>query len=46
MKVNAVSKMRKILFMVAWRRIEANCLVVFIFKESIPVKVEFEAKPE
>jgi uncharacterized OsmC-like protein len=44
MKVNVVSKTRKALLEAAWRRTEANCPVVFIFKENIPVKVEFELK--
>ncbi|MBC7091920.1 MAG: OsmC family protein [Nitrososphaeria archaeon] len=26
----------------AWRRTEANCPVLYIFREPIPVKVEFE----
>ena len=46
MKVTVVSKTRKALLEAAWRRTEANCPVVFIFKENIPVKVEFEAKGE
>jgi putative redox protein len=46
MKVNVSSKTRKALLEAAWRRTEANCPVVFIFKENIPVKVEFEAKQE
>ena len=44
MKVNVVSKTRKALLEAAWRRTEANCPMVFIFKENIPVKVEFELK--
>lgn len=44
MKVNVASKTRKALLEAAWRRTEANCPVVFIFKENIPVKVEFELK--
>jgi uncharacterized OsmC-like protein len=44
MKVNVVSKTRKALLEAAWRRTEANCPVVFIYKENIPVKVEFELK--
>jgi len=44
MKVNVVSKTRKALLEAAWRRTEANCPVVFIFKEKIPVNVEFEVK--
>ncbi|MCW4043958.1 MAG: OsmC family protein [Candidatus Bathyarchaeota archaeon] len=46
MKVAVSAKGRKELLEGAWRRTEANCPVLFIFKESIPVKVEFEAKPE
>jgi uncharacterized OsmC-like protein len=46
MKVNASSKARKELLDAAWRRTEANCPVLFIFKEPTPVKVEFEGKNE
>jgi uncharacterized OsmC-like protein len=46
MKVNVSSKARKELLDAAWRRTEANCPVLFIFKETIPVKVEFEGKTE
>jgi uncharacterized OsmC-like protein len=46
MKVNVVSKARKELVDAAWRRTEANCPVLFIFKEPTPVKVEFEGKTE
>jgi uncharacterized OsmC-like protein len=46
MKVNVSSKARKELLEGAWRRTEANCPVLFIFKEPIQVKVEFEAKQE
>jgi uncharacterized OsmC-like protein len=46
MKVNASSDARKELLEAAWRRTEANCPVVFIFKEQTPVKVEFEGKTE
>ena len=46
MKVNVSSKARKELLEAAWRRTEANCPVMFIFKEPTPVKVEFEAKQE
>jgi len=37
---------RKELLRAAWRRTEANCPVMFIFKEPIPVKVEFEVVPK
>jgi uncharacterized OsmC-like protein len=46
MKVNVSSKTRKELLEAAWRRTEANCPVPSIFKEPMPVKVEFEAKQE
>ena len=46
MKVNASSDARKELLEAAWRRTEANCPVVFIFKEPTAVKVEFEGKME
>ncbi len=46
MKVNALSDARKELLDAAWRRTEANCPVVSIFKEPIPVKIEFEGKAE
>ena len=46
MKVNVVSKARKELVEAAWRRTEANCPVLFVFKEPTPVKVEFEGKTE
>jgi uncharacterized OsmC-like protein len=46
MKVNASSKARKELLDAAWRRTEANCPVLYIFKYPIPVKVEFEGKSE
>ena len=46
MKVNVSSKARKELIDAAWRRTEANCPVLFIFKEPTSVKVEFESKTE
>jgi uncharacterized OsmC-like protein len=46
MKVNVSAKARKELLEGAWRRTEANCPVLSIFKDPIPVKVEFEAKQE
>jgi uncharacterized OsmC-like protein len=36
------AKTRKELLEAAWRRTEANCPVLSIFKEPIPLKVEFE----
>jgi putative redox protein len=44
MKVNISSKARKALVEAAWRRTEAGCPVLFVYKESIPVKVEVEVK--
>jgi hypothetical protein len=46
MKVNVSSKTRKELLEAAWRRTEANCPVLLIFKDPTPVKVEFESKTE
>jgi uncharacterized OsmC-like protein len=46
MKVNVVSNARKELVEAAWRRTEANCPVLIIFKDPSPVKVEFESKTE
>ena len=46
MKVIVSAKARKELLEGAWRRTEANCPVLSIFKEPISVKVEFEAKQE
>ncbi len=40
MKVNIASSARKSLVEAAWRRTEANCPVLFAYKEAVPVKVE------
>jgi uncharacterized OsmC-like protein len=40
MKVNIASKTRQQLVEAAWRRTEAVCPVIAVFKENIPVKVE------
>ena len=40
MKVNVAAKARKQLINAIWRRTEANCPVVKIFTESIPIQVE------
>jgi uncharacterized OsmC-like protein len=45
-KTKVCAAVRKELLEGAWRRTEANCPVLFIFKEPIPVKVEFEVVPE
>lgn len=42
MKVNIVSSARKALVEAAWRRTEARCPVLFVYKEQIPVKVEVD----
>jgi len=44
MKVNIESKVRKALVEAAWRRTEASCPVLFVHKESVPVKVDLEIK--
>jgi uncharacterized OsmC-like protein len=44
MKVNIASKARKALVEAAWRRTEAGCPVMIVYKESIPVKVDVEIK--
>ncbi len=44
MKVKIVSKTRKALVEAAWRRTEAGCPVLFVYKESVPVKVDVEIK--
>jgi putative redox protein len=46
MKVNIKSKARKGLVEAAWRRTEANCPVLYVYKEPIPVKVEVDIKTE
>jgi uncharacterized OsmC-like protein len=45
-KVTVSAKARKELLEGAWRRTEANCPVISIFTEPIPVRIEFEAKQE
>ncbi len=44
MKVKIESKARQGLVEAAWRRTEAGCPVLFVYKESVPVKVEAEIK--
>jgi putative redox protein len=46
MKVNIASKARKALVEAVWRRTEAACPVLFVYREPIPVKVEVEIKAE
>jgi uncharacterized OsmC-like protein len=46
MKVSVSAKARQALLEGAWRRTEANCPVISIFTEPIPVKVEFTIEQE
>jgi uncharacterized OsmC-like protein len=45
-RTTVTAKARKELLEAAWRRTEANCPVLSIFKEPIPLKIEFEVIPE
>jgi uncharacterized OsmC-like protein len=42
LKVTVTSKSRKQKLDAVWRRTEANCPVVSIFQDNIPIKIEFE----
>jgi len=46
LKVKVSGKARKELLEGIWRRTEANCPVLSIFKEPIPIKVELETTSE
>jgi len=46
LKVTVTSKAREQKLNAVWRRTEANCPVVSIFKDNIPIKVEFETIAE
>jgi uncharacterized OsmC-like protein len=46
MKVNIKSKTRRALVEAAWRRTEANCPVLYVYKEQIPTKVEVDIQTE
>lgn len=46
MKVHIKSKTRKGLVEAAWRRTEASCPVLYVYKEPIPTKVEVDIKTE
>jgi uncharacterized OsmC-like protein len=46
MKVSIKSKTRKALIEAAWRRTEAGCPVLYVYKEKIPTKVEVDIKTE
>jgi uncharacterized OsmC-like protein len=46
LKVTVTSKSRKQKLDAVWRRTEANCPVVSIFQDNIPIKIEFETTTE
>ncbi len=46
LKVKIAAKARKQKIDAVWRRTEANCPVVYIFKENIPVNIEVETIEE
>jgi putative redox protein len=46
LKVKVTSKAREQKLNAVWRRTEANCPVVSIFKDNIPINVEFETTAE
>jgi uncharacterized OsmC-like protein len=46
LKVRIAGKARQALMEAAWRRTEAGCPVMIIFKEPIPVRVSVEIVPE
>lgn len=46
LKVKVSAKARKKLLEAAFRRTEANCPVLYIFKDPIPVKTELEVSEE
>ena len=46
LKVTVASKSRKQKLDAVWRRTEANCPVVSIFQDNIPIKIEFETITE
>jgi uncharacterized OsmC-like protein len=45
-KTKVFATARKELLESAWRRTEANCPVLSVFKEPIPLEVEFEVVPK
>ncbi|MGQ9566157.1 MAG: OsmC family protein [Candidatus Bathyarchaeales archaeon] len=46
LKVHIAGKARRELLEAAWRKTEATCPVLFIYKEPLPVKVETEITSE
>ena len=46
LKVKVAAKTRKQKLDAVWRRTEANCPVLFIFQENIPIKIKVETFAE
>jgi uncharacterized OsmC-like protein len=46
LKITVTSKTRKQKLDAVWRRTEANCPVVSIFQDNIPIKIEFKTIAE
>jgi uncharacterized OsmC-like protein len=46
LKVTVTSKEREQKLNAVWRRTEANCPVVSIFQDNIPIKIEFKTIAE
>ncbi len=46
LKITVASKARKQKLDAVWRRTEANCPVVSIFQDNIPIKIEFKTIAE
>jgi uncharacterized OsmC-like protein len=46
LKITVASKAREQKLNAVWRRTEANCPVVSIFQDNIPIKIEFETIAE
>ena len=46
LKVTVASKASKQKLDAVWRRTKANCPVVSIFQDNIPIKIEFETITE
>ena len=46
LKVNVTSKAREQKLNAVWRRTEANCPVVSIFKDNIPINIQFQVTAE
>lgn len=46
LNVNVKGKARETLLKACWRRTEANCPVVSIFRDNVPINVTFKAESE